>query len=405
MSTLKPVVEDTIYAGEEDAIINLKGNSISIHRSDGVKHDLVTVFNKTGITGVVEDAVNSSTAKLAAKSSAHTEDRGKISINRSDGKHHDIGAVLRSQSELNMSSSTKSKFSWQSFKPKISFTKNPSPSTNLAEKRPSLSFSKEMANFHPSTVRIVHMSDTFNLLRPSSRHAFLPDGDILVHSGNFTVNGSDDEFSLFDSWLASVKDVYHYRVICLGHRDVKRFGTEYDVMKALLPNATHVLCHEEATILGIRFYVAPWHWGYNFNYTLKQTAPQSAATRLNDIPDNVDVLVTHGPAFGRLDRTIEGEQWGSRELADALKRVKPLVHLHGHVTEARGYIPAFGHAPLTLNSALCDRSRRVLYTCPHVVKCTQIFNPSDCPPCAAVSPKQSSSSSTAWEFALDALVA
>lgn len=77
------------------------------------------------------------------------------------------------------------------------------------------------------------------------------DGDILVHSGNFTVGGTDEEFANFDNWLASVKNIYHYRVVCLGHRDVRRFGTEWDTFRALLPNATHVLCYEEASILGI----------------------------------------------------------------------------------------------------------------------------------------------------------
>lgn len=385
---------------EEDEIINIKpSNNIEIHRSDGVKHDLVTIFNKSGISEVVEDAKNSDSRRTTK---VNVDDKGKISINRSDGLHHDLGAVLRSQSAVDITSSGKSKFSWQSFKPKMSFSKtsNPSPSTaEMKTGRPSIT--KETTGFHPSNVRIVHMSDTFNFLKPSGKKSFLPEGNILVHSGNFTVNGTDDEFTYFDSWLASVKDIYHYRVVCLGHRDVKRFGTEWDVMRALLPNATHVLCNEEATILGIRFYGCPWHWGYTFNYTLKLTAPASAATRVNDIPEGVDVLITHGPAYSRLDRTVEGDNSGSRELLDCLKRVKPCLHLHGHVTEARGFIPAFGHMPLTLNSAMCDRTRQVMYACPHVIKCAQIFNASE--GAMTSSPKLSQTTKACWEFSMDFL--
>lgn len=164
-------------------------------------------------------------------------------------------------------------------------------------------------------------------------------------------------------------------------------------------------------LLGIKFFACPWHWGVNFNYSLKSTAPASTCSRFNDIPENIDVLITHGPAHGRLDRTLEGETWGSRELFDAVKRVKPLVHLHGHLTESRGFIPAFGHLPLTLNSACCERTRHVMYACPQVVKCTQILNANDLLASNNNSPivntnainSSSKSSNSVWEFSIDFL--
>lgn len=85
------------------------------------------------------------------------------------------------------------------------------------------------------------------------------------------------------------------------------------------------------------------------------------------------MLVTHGPAFERLDRVLayvnqdgslqhqhqqqkaayaaapllrREEHWGSRELADNIRRARPALHLHGHIKDARGILPAFGHQPL-----------------------------------------------------------
>jgi hypothetical protein len=144
------------------------------------------------------------------------------------------------------------------------------------------------------------------------------------------------------------------------------------VFRALLPNATHVLCHSEATVLGIRFYACPWHWGHKSNYTLKPTAPANTSGKFQDIPDGIHVLITHGPAIGRLDLTTEGEHWGSKELLDALVRVKPSLHLHGHVSEARGFIAAFGRFPLTINSCMVDKHCSVLYATAHVIKCTKM---------------------------------
>lgn len=398
-SSLKPVKEEG--DNESEASFDPKGVSsrgkteemINLKRSDGVKHDLVTVFNRGGISGISNDTLQST------RDSKKPVPTNEINISRSDGKTHDIHAVMRSYSEASfgknptatINSGKSTGFSWNRMTPKITFSKsvNSTHVERSPDKRPSI---KDSTNFHPSAVRVVHMSDSFNLLKASSKKLFLPHGDILVHSGNFSIEGTEDEFGAFDSWLASVKELYHYRVVCLGHRDVRRFGTEWDVFRALLPNATHVLCNEEAVILGIRFFAIPWFWGCKFNYSMKINAPSQSVPKYSDIPEGIDVLITHGPALGRLDRTVEGESVGSSELHDALRRVKPSVHLHGHVTEARGMIPAFGHMPLTLNSCVCEKSRTVMYACPHVIKLSQVFN------------SEGLSSKNTWECTIDSLM-
>ena len=46
---------------------------------------------------------------------------------------------------------------------------------------------------------------------------------------------------------------------------------------------------------------------------------------------------------------------------------QPGLHLHGHVSEARGVLPAAGHFPLTLNSCICDKAAEVVSACAQVV--------------------------------------
>ena len=106
-------------------------------------------------------------------------------------------------------------------------------------------------------------------------------------------------------------------------------------------------------------------------------APSSTSGRFDEIPEGIHVLVTHGPSHERLDRVqtylnTDGsksqsplllksssgstaaaqsvqrkeEHWGSRELADNIRRVRPALHLHGHVKDARGVLAAFAHQPL-----------------------------------------------------------
>jgi Icc-related predicted phosphoesterase len=55
------------------------------------------------------------------------------------------------------------------------------------------------------------------------------------------------------------------------------------------------------------------------------------------IPEDVRILVTHGPAAGRLDGSGHGGQWGCELLARRIRELSGLrLHVHGHVHEARG---------------------------------------------------------------------
>lgn len=54
------------------------------------------------------------------------------------------------------------------------------------------------------------------------------------------------------------------------------------------------------------------------------------------IPEETDVLITHGPPFGILDRTISGLEVGCEDLLKTIKKLKPKFHLFGHIHEAYG---------------------------------------------------------------------
>jgi len=341
------------------------GENIQISRSDGRIHDLNKVFRNPATSEIVSQSSRTPIKK------DDEEDHGRISITRSDGVTHDIIKVFTKYASDSAGETMK--------------LKNRSPSMGKIE----LPFSSTLSSsnirpvsqpnptaevpYYMKSVRIIHMSDTHNFLSKTARNGFLPNGHILVHSGNFSSKGTDEEFAQFNDWLGEVAGHYHYRIVCLGNRDVKVYGNDWDAMKKLLPNATHVLCHSEATVLGIKFYAAPWHWGHKKNYAVRAGAPSTTTGRFDDVPFGVHVLVTHGPAFDRLDKTQNDEHWGSRELSETLRRVRPGVHLHGHVKDARGFLPAFGNFPLAVNSSMCDVNVTVMYAVPHVIRADQMM--------------------------------
>ncbi len=52
--------------------------------------------------------------------------------------------------------------------------------------------------------------------------------------------------------------------------------------------------------------------------------------------ERIDILVTHQPPHGTVDRTFLGIRAGSREIKNYVLQTKPLVNLCGHIHESRG---------------------------------------------------------------------
>jgi hypothetical protein len=52
--------------------------------------------------------------------------------------------------------------------------------------------------------------------------------------------------------------------------------------------------------------------------------------------DDADIVVTHTPAYAVVDGTGEGERAGCEILARRLEEIRPVVHVCGHIHNARG---------------------------------------------------------------------
>ena len=359
------------------------GSAIRAPRSDGAHHDLNKLLSSSDLN-VAEIISSSKTSPVEnEKPAAHVEDTGKIALSRSDGANHCLINIIKGISDSN--GQTMQRDSLSSMKDAGII------SAPHALSMSAITSMRYNGNIYPPFARIVHMSDTSNFLTASYPTTFLPKGDILVHSGNFTVYGAKREFEQFNAWLGSVSSEYSFRIVVLGCRDVKEFGNQWDEMKHLLSNATHVLCHESAVVLGIRFYGCPWHWGHHKNYKVRAGAPASTSGRFDEIPENTQVLISHGAAAGVLDTS---NLPGAKELGEGIRRSKPALHLHGHSKGAHGVVQAFARYPLVVNSALCDADSKVMYACPHVIKATQ----------TAGSESGALAGAVSWHFDIDALV-
>ncbi len=179
-------------------------------------------------------------------------------------------------------------------------------------------------------MRLVVISDTHGLHNSIDG---LPDGDALVHAGDFMNSGYDVQDILsFNRWLGD--QPFKYRVVCAGNHD-RYFETAPQQARALLANAIY-LEDTGVTLDNITFWGSPYTPEF-LNWAFMYPRGSSAWRYWDLIPEKLDVLITHGPPFGILDQTAPGEaHLGCEELLDTVARKKPRVHLFGHIHGGAG---------------------------------------------------------------------
>jgi Icc-related predicted phosphoesterase len=95
------------------------------------------------------------------------------------------------------------------------------------------------------------------------------------------------------------------------------------------------LFDNDVTIDGIKFYGSPWQpefhdWAFNL------PRGEELAAKWEKIPDDVDILITHSPAYGILDYAPIGGHVGCEELYRKIAEVKPKIHVCGHIHDGYG---------------------------------------------------------------------
>jgi len=196
-------------------------------------------------------------------------------------------------------------------------------------------------------LRIVCLSDTHN------RHDALtiPDGDVLLHAGDFTGRGRPREIAAFGAFLARLP--HREKVVIAGNHDFL-FQDEPERAQELLGPVTY-LRDALAEVAGLRVWGSPWQpWFFDWAFNLPRGP--ALAERWALVPAGVDVLVTHGPPHGILDSTADGRRVGCEELTAARARIRPRLHLFGHIHESYGTHRADGI--LSVNACNCDLEYR-----------------------------------------------
>ena len=212
----------------------------------------------------------------------------------------------------------------------------------------------------PGHTRVVCLSDTHD----KTDNLKVPLGDILIHAGDFTQKGLPREVTKFNDFLRSLP--HKYKIVIAGNHDISFEADEYAAslwrqfshpekydsiaVKRSLKDCIYLEdCGVE--VMGLKIFGSPWQpefhkWGFN----LPRGAPILA--KWDQIPEGVDILITHGPPIGQRDQTFDGIRSGCVELLTTVReRVKPRYHVFGHIHEAYG-VTTDGHTQY-VNASTC----------------------------------------------------
>lgn len=196
---------------------------------------------------------------------------------------------------------------------------------------------------------ILHLSDTHNKHRVLGD---MPEADVLVHSGDFTMGGSDMEVLDFLEWFCDLP--FKHKIFIAGNHDDCMMDATLDG----LPDNVHYLHDSGITIDGVSFYGVPMLAEF-------ADGEMKLMERYDLIPDNVDVLITHRAPLGILDGTNSKIHYGSSLLLDRLKSVKPKMHLFGHTHNTYGI--TIWNGITFCNAAITDDMYNICHT-PQLLK-------------------------------------
>jgi predicted phosphohydrolase len=196
-------------------------------------------------------------------------------------------------------------------------------------------------------MRIVCISDTHSL--HNRMYYELPKGDLLIHSGDCTNVGKESDVSDFIKWFKNIEG-FKYKIFIAGNHDFA-FENEpswlnnYINPEKLIESNVTYLEDESIEIISnefsrpIKIYGSPWQPEFfNWAFNLPRNG-DVLKSKWDEIPNDTDILITHGPPHGIRDFVVERSgtiQVGCELLRERVNVLKPLLHVFGHIHGAYG---------------------------------------------------------------------
>lgn len=173
--------------------------------------------------------------------------------------------------------------------------------------------------------------------------------DLVLHGGDYSLAGKEDHMKQL---------AYFEKAFCPWARQIsKTVGFYYidgnhETFREALPNYTNDVIEQYnindkmVTFKGKNIYGFPWTpYFYGWAFNLFDNKYQ-LGEKCDLIPENTDILLSHGPVYGMMDLVKESRRiWrhvGSKELAIRVDKIRPKLVVSGHLHDNFGVVDLEG---------------------------------------------------------------
>jgi Icc-related predicted phosphoesterase len=212
-------------------------------------------------------------------------------------------------------------------------------------------------------LKICCISDTHSKIIPDDQ---IPECEVIVHTGDITNNGKIYWLQKQAEWFRHLIDTKCSHFVCIsGNHDFcldafRKENCEYAIPNIFGSTRIHYLRDERLWLnfpgRTVKFYGTPWtisgSWAFSEMDRMKRREI------FNKIPMDTDVLLSHGPPYSILDRCDDDGQVksiGDLELLAAVDRVRPKLHVFGHIHDGYGETNLWGVNGTTFVNAAVTR--------------------------------------------------
>jgi hypothetical protein len=247
----------------------------------------------------------------------------------------------------------------------------PTAAGSSIQGRPSKRARRASRHSLSTPVRFLILSDTHGAELPEK----LPPCDVLLHCGDLTQDGTPESISSALRTLGKVEA--KLKLVIAGNHEIsldEPYWLSQGGIKADAERADAMMSSQassEASENGVTFlregthtftlacgatfkiYASPYtplHGASAFQYPSHEDRYNTSGTPLwaknvgtetSIVPNDVDIVMTHGPPKYILDNTADGQSAGCEHLRRAIAKVRPRLHCFGHIhSPRRGFYEA-----------------------------------------------------------------
>ncbi len=198
---------------------------------------------------------------------------------------------------------------------------------------------------------ITCISDTHGFHR---RIKNIPETDVIIHAGDISNFGEEHQVLDFLNWFSNLS--HKYKIFVAGNHDFFFENEPKNYIEKIIPKNIIYLNDSGCSIDGINIFGSPitprfMDWAFN------RDRGREIQNHWELIPANTDILITHGPPFGKLDANVNSYRTGCEDLLKTVDKIKPKYHIFGHIHEAYGM--TYNEHTTFINASILDEHYRI----------------------------------------------